>query len=550
MTAASSPLTNRGIARAALTVLVGFLASGLLGLVRQAILSATFGTGVASDAFLTAQRIPELVYNLVAGGALGSAFIPVFARYLREDDDRDAWRLASAVITLASLVAAVASLIVLILAPWLVSQFLAPGRDPAVQALITDLTRIMMLTPFIFSISGLLMGILQTFGSFLLPSLAVSMNSIGIIIGALLLAYWIPAPADSLEVVNGANVYGLAWGAVLSAILHLLVQVPGLLRLPMGQGNDGRNRPALYLRPLLDWRITGVSEVLLLMGPRVLGLGIAQLNFIVNASFASSMIAGSYTALTVAWTLMFTALGVIGQSAGTAVFPTLSRLAADGDMDGYKDRLAAVLRSVLFLALPVTAGMILFGQPVIALLFERREWTPESTAAAAWALAFYGLGLVGHAGLEVLSRAFYALSDTRTPVIIGVISLLTNIVLSMIFIRFIGDPTQLAAGPFAGLALANSVTTLVEALVLWWLLRRRIGSIQDARVWDALLRTVVATGALVVVLILARSLNQPPLLTVLGGSAIGALVFFGAAYTLKLEEVRLVLGAVLRRFKR
>jgi len=480
VTSASSPLTNRGIARAALTVLVGFLASGVLGLVRQAILSATFGTGVASDAFLTAQRIPELVYNLVAGGALGSAFIPVFARYLREDDDREAWRLASAVISLASLVAAVASLIVLILAPWLVSQFLAPGRDPAVQALITDLTRIMMLTPFIFSISGLLMGILQTFGSFLLPSLAVSMNSIGIIIGALVLAYWIPAPADSLdpadslEVVNGANVYGLAWGAVLSAILHLLVQVPGLLRLPMGQGNDGRNRPALYLRPLLDWRITGVREVLLLMGPRVLGLGIAQLNFIVNASFASSMIAGSYTALTVAWTLMFTALGVIGQSAGTAVFPTLSRLAADGDMDGYKDRLAAVLRSVLFLvlrsvlflALPVTAGMILFGQPVIALLFERREWTPESTAAAAWALAFYGLGLVGHAGLEVLSRAFYALSDTRTPVVVGVISLLTNIVLSMVFIRFIGDPKQLAAGPFAGLALANSVTTLVEALAL------------------------------------------------------------------------------------
>jgi putative peptidoglycan lipid II flippase len=547
---ATSPLSNRGVARAALVVIVGFLASGVLGLIRQAIVSAIFGTSIPSDAFLTAQRIPELVYNLVAGGALGSAFIPVFARYLRDEDDGAAWRLASAVITLASVVAAAASVIVVILAPWLVSQFLAPGREPAVQALITDLTRIMMLTPFIFSISGLLMGILQTFGSFLLPSLAISMNSVGIILGALVFAYWIPAEPNSLAVVNGANVYGLAWGAVLSAGLHLLVQLPALLRLKTGEGNDGWARPAFSLRPLLDWRVPGVREVLLLMGPRVLGLGIAQLNFIVNASFASGMVAGSYTALVTAWTLMFTALGVIGQSAGTAVFPTLSRLAADGDMTSYIDRLAAVLRSALFLALPVTAGMIVFGAPVIALVFERGAWTPDSTAAAAWALAFYGLGLVGHAGLEVLSRAFYALADTRTPVVVGVVSLLSNIVLSVIFIRWIGTPGQLTTGPFAGLALANSVTTLLEALALWWLLRRRIGSIQDGRVWDSLLRTAGATGALLAVLLLARALAQPPLVTVLLGTGLGALVFFGAAYLLRLEEVRSVLAAVRRRLKR
>jgi putative peptidoglycan lipid II flippase len=343
-------------------------------------------------------------------------------------------------------------------------------------------------------------------------------------------------------VVNGANVYGLAWGAVLSAGLHLLVQVPGLLRLRQSEG--GR------LRPLLDWRLPGVREVLLLMGPRVLGLGIAQLNFIVNASFTSGMIAGSYTALTTAWTLMFTALGVIGQSAGTAVFPTLSRLAADGDMEGYKDRLAAVLRSVLFLALPVTAGMVLFGSPVISLLFERGEWRPESTAAAAWALAFYGIGLAGHAGLEVLSRAFYALADTRTPVIVGILSLLTNIVLSMVFIRLIGDPAQLAIGPFAGLALANSVTTLAEALALWWLLRRRIGSVQDFRLRDALLKTLAATAALAGVLLLARALGGSPLVAVILGCGLGAVVFFGAAYLLKLEEVQSVPGALRRRFDR
>lgn len=543
----SAALSNRQIARAAGVVLIGFLASGVLGVVRDAVISATFGTSGASDAFRAAQRIPELIFALVAGGALGSSFIPVFSRHLRADDQTGAWRLASAVITLSSLAAATLSLLVVIAAEPIVSVLLAPGKPPEMQALTVTLTRIMMLTPFIFSVSGLLMGILQTHDSFLLPSLAVAMNPIGQIIGAVVFAHIIPAQADSPAQVGTANVYGLALGAVLAAVLHLAVQLPGLWKIL----NPAVGKRA-SLRPLVDWRIPGVREVILLMGPRVLGLGVAQLNFLVNANLASPMIEGSYTALVSAWTLMFFALGIIGQSIGTAVFPTLAALAADGDMDGYKDRLASALRSALFLAIPATIALILLGRPIVMLLFERGAWTPESSAATAWALAFFAIGIAGHAGLEVLSRAFFALSDSRTPVFVGVVSLVANIILSVIFSRMIGDPNSLSRGPFAGLGLANSVTTLLEALALWWLLRRRIGSINDAHVFDGLWRTLAASLLMGAALLVLSAINQgrPNVLLALVGIPLGGAVFLGASLLLRLDEPRTVLGALLRRVRR
>ena len=377
---------------------------------------------------------------------------------------------------------------------------------------------------------------MQTYGNFVLPSLAISMNSIGQIFGALVLAHVLPPLTGSVAQVGNANVYGLAWGAVLSAVLHLAVQLPGLRAIKTQSSK---------VRFLLDWHTPGLREVLLMMGPRVLGLGVAQLNFIVNTNFASRMVAGSQAVLTTAWTLMFTILGVIGQSIGTAVFPTLSALAAEGNMEGYQDRLTRALRSVIFLALPATIGLIVLGDPFIALLFQRNSWTAEDTAGTAWALAFFAVGITGHASLEVLSRAFYALEDSRTPVIIGVMSLVANIILSMVFIQFIGDPASLARGPFAGLALANSLTTLMEAGVLWFLLRRRIGNPKDSYLLDGILRTGVATSVMLAVIFPFRLLTTEGLgmgLVGLVGAGLGAAVFFGSSMALKMEEIKWFLG--------
>jgi putative peptidoglycan lipid II flippase len=532
----SRALSNTQIIRAALVVLMGFLASGVLGFIRQGVLAAQFGTTHTLDAFVTAQRIPEIIFVLVAGGALGSSFIPIYAKR-REEDEAAAWRLASAVMTLAAIAAAILGLVTAIFADVIVAQVLLRDSTPDIQQLTTNMMRLMMITPFIFAISGLVMGILQSHGLFLLPAIAVSMNSIGIIFGALFLAPNLPADVE-VALVGNNNVYGLAYGAILSALLHLLVQIPGLLRIKA------------RLQPLPDTSIPGVLEVLRLMGPRVLGLAIVQVNFVVNIILADSMVGGSLAALSVAFTLMFTVLGIIGQSVGSAVFPTLSALYAEGNIDGFRQRLASAMRSVLFLSYPAMVAFIVLGQPIVS-IFERNEWTAESTAATAWALSFYATGIAGFALLEVLSRAFYALADTWTPVVVGIGAMVSNIILSLIFIRFIGEPDSLARGSFAGLALANALTTLIEALMLWYLMRRRIGGLQDTFILDGSWRALVAALIMGLMLWAMRQISPvQDFRLALAGAAIGGAVFFGTSLLLGLDEAKLIPNILLRRFKR
>lgn len=535
----SKALDNRQIIEKALIVLLGFLASGLLGFIRTGVLAGQFGTTGAFDAFIAAQRIPEMIFTLVAGGALGSSFIPIYAKYRKQDPDH-AWRLASAVMTLAAIGAAILGVFVAIFAPQLVQVILLPGRSIEEQQLTVDMVRIMMVTPFIFSISGLVMGILQSHSSFLLPSIAISMNNIGIMVGALVIAPLL-APHSNVGQIAESNVMGLAYGAVLSALLHLIVQLPGLSKI------------RAQIRPNISWHIQGVREVLKLMGPRVLGLAVVQINFLVNINLASNMIEGSLVALNTAFTLMFFALGIIGQSVGSAVFPTLSALWAESDYDGFKDRLSGAMRNVLYLSFPAMVVFIILGQPIVS-IFERGEWTAESTQAAAWALAFYATGIAGFTLLEVLSRAFYALEDTWTPVVIGIGAMVSNIILNLIFVQFIGDPNSLERGSFAGLALANASTTVVESLVLWWLIRRRIGKlgdvtgIHDGAIIKSAAGTIAASVLMGIGLFAVTQMMPAGGLTVaLVGGIVGAVIFFGVGYGFNLGETRSLLNPIVRR---
>jgi putative peptidoglycan lipid II flippase len=534
---ASRVLNNTQIIRAALIVLLGFLTSGLLGLVRLAIVSSAFGTTEAADAFLSAQRLPETIFTLVAGGALGSSFIPVFAR-LREKSAADAWRLASAAVTLSTTAAGVLGLLLMIFAEPITQHLIMPGRGVETQALTVDLMRLMLVTPMIFSVSGLVMGILQSHGMFLLPSLAISMNNLGIIFGALVLAPLINS-TGSIAQVGDRSVYGLAYGAILSALLHLGVQLPGLWRL------------RAPLRPLLSLRVTGVRDVLWLMLPRTLGLGVVQVNFIVNLLLASSMASGAVAALNTAFMLMFFALGIIGQSVGSAVFPTLAALRASGDLDTYKQRLNQALRGVLFLAFPAMAVFIVLGEPLVR-IFERGAWTYTSSQATAWALALYAVGMPGFVLLEVLSRAFYSLEDTWTPVWVGVVAMTANIGLSIVLSQVIGSRDTLAYGAFGGLALANALTTNVEAAALWWLLQRRIGRIGDTSTANMLGKLAAATLASTVVMWAVLNQFAPP--PGVGAGVVagmcGAAAFFGAGLLLRIEEAAYLPRLALRRLRR
>jgi len=522
----TGPLTGTQIARAALVVMAAFVLSRLLGLGREVILAYVFGATPEYGAYLAALQLPDTLFFVVAGGALGSAFIPTFTAALATGDRDAAWRLASAVINLILLLLVALAVLAWIFARWIVVNLLVPGFTPSQQLLAAELMRIMLLSPIIFGLSGIVMGILNSHQRFLAAALAPSMYNLGIIGGALLLS-------DSM------GVRGLAWGVVAGAALHLGVQLPGLVRVG-----------ARYSR-VLGLRDPGVREVARLMGPRVLGLAVVQLNFWVNIFLASSMAPGSVAALKRGFAVMLLPQGVIAQSVATAVFPTFSALTARGETVGLRRTLGQTLGAVLFLALPATVGLIILRVPIVRIIFERGLFTPEDTAATAWALLFYALGLVAHSLVEIITRAFYALHDTLTPVWVGGGAMALNVIFSLILIRFIGSPGSLTMGAFGGLALANTLATALEGFGLLWLIRGRLRGLDERRLLSGLARAGMASLGMGLALAgLLFLLNDASVWLVAGlGVAVGGVVFWGLAWVFGSQEARLFTRLALERLR-
>ena len=509
---------GRQIAQAAILVMVLFTISRVLGLVRQMAIGALFGTSGDLDAYLAANRISDTVFLIVAGGALGSAFIPTFADHLAKEDHAEAWRLASAVVNLALIVLTATAGLMAVFAPTLVRTVIAPGFDSHQQALTTSLLRLMLISPVIFGVSGVVMGALNAHQHFLLPALAPSVYNLSIIGGALLLG-------------PRLGVMGMAVGVVVGSALHLLVQVPGLLRY------------GAHYVPTLGLDNPGVREVGRLMAPRILGTAITQLNFVVNNSLASGLGEGAVSAINYAWLLMLLPQGVFAQAVGTAAFPTFAAQVARGERAEMRSTLVATLRAVFFLSLPATVGLLVLGRPLVGLLFERGAFETSSTEAVAWALAFYALGLVGHAGLEIIARAFYALHDTFTPVWVGGLAMGLNVALSLTLPGLFG-----LAGwpPHAGLALANSVATLLELVVLLLLIRRRMNGLEGQQTLTAFAKSGLASLAMGAALLGWQAVLPDAGALVLGGGGLvlGAAVYLGAALLLRVEELRAVVGLI------
>ncbi len=521
---------SRQVRLASLIIASSFVLSAVLGMIRQALIGSIFGAGMLLDSFYAAYRLPEMLFTLVAGGALGSAFIPVFSRLRSSHDEASAWRLASAVLTYVSLAAVVVTILCTLFASQIATLILLPSAGVEQQALTTDLMRIMLWTVVIFSVSGLVMGILNANQRFLAAALAPSMNNLGLILGALLL-------------VPLMGVFGLAVGALLGAILHFAIQFPSL------------RQAAPPLGVNLKVRTPGLGEVLRLMIPRMIGAAAVQINFVVNTAIASGLEVGSLTAITVAFSLMFVILGVIGQSVGTAIFPTLAHLGAEGKIDSYRDTLAAALQNVLFTSIPAALGLLVVAPPFVALIYERGNWTTANTTSAAWALQLFALGLPAFALQEILARAFYALRDTLTPVLIAVGGMLINVVLSLLLVHWIrtgGVGVISPDGGFGGLALANVLATILESIALWWLLRRRIGSLHDGRILQGVLRTSGAAlpmfGA--AALVFGAVGMGSPLLALILPTAAGGAVFVVTALLVGSPEVRAIWGRLRERLGR
>jgi putative peptidoglycan lipid II flippase len=493
-------------------------------LARSIIVAHVFGASPELSAFLYGNRVSETLFLLVAGGALGSAFIPTFTAFLATGDRDSAWKLAATLARIVTLTLSLLAALAAILAPQIVRYALAPGfaSNPALFQLTVDLLRIQLLSAILFGLGGLIVGILNAHQIFLVPALTPAMYQIGIIFGALVLA-------------PSMGVYGLAWGVVLGAVFYLLIQLPSVAK----QIPQHFSFVARHSSP-------ATRHVLLLMVPRLVGVAVVQVNFWVNAALASNMAEDSMAALSYGFSLMLMAQAAIAQSVATAAMPTFSAQHALGKRDELRASLAAALRGVLFLALPASLGLILLRKPLIATLYQRGEFDVRSTDLVAWALLWYAAGLVGHSIMEVLTRAFYAQHDTKTPVIIGTAAMLLNVVFSFAFSRLF---ERIGWIPLGGLALANSLATALEATALFVVMRKRLGGIKGAYIGRGAGQAALSALGMSLTLVLWNQVGGSwnHWVVALGGVALGGIVYGLAMVALKVPEVGMLIGIVKRR---
>jgi putative peptidoglycan lipid II flippase len=518
-----SAIANRQIARAAGTVMIAFILSNLANLVSLVLNATHFGTHAEMDAFLAANRVSETLFVLMAGGALGSAFIPMFAGMLARGERNESWKLASAIANLVLVILILAAVLAAIFARPLVRYVLAPGfsRQPALETMTVNLLRLMLPSAVLFGISGLVMGILNSHQVFFIPALTPAMYRLGMIFGVLVLA-------------PRLGIYGLAWGVLLGAALHLALQIPSLLKL----------RGSYF--PTLGLHLPAVREVAWLMGPRVFGVAVVQLNFWVNNNLASRMAEGSVTGIGWGLTMMLMPQAVIAQAVATAAMPTMAAQYALGKLDDVRRSLAASLRGILLLALPASLGLILLRQPIVALLMQYGKFDTHSTQLISWALLWYAAGLVGHCVVEILARSFYALHDTKTPVLVGVVAMGLNVLFSLLFSALFD---QLGWMPHGGLALANSLATALEMVGLLVLIRRRLSGLEGRSVLVLTIQAAGATTAMVLALWgwFALTAGRPAWMVAVGGLILGGGVYGLAVLATGVKEARQVAWWLVRK---
>jgi putative peptidoglycan lipid II flippase len=538
--------SNKQISRAAGTVMAAIIVSNLTGLVRSMIIANAYGTSPELEAFNAANRVGELLFNLMAGGALASAFVPTFTGLLVKNQRESAWKLASSIANLLLMILTASSLLAIFFAPWIVDHALAKGFSPEMRHLTVQILRVLLPSVTIFGISGLIMGILNSHQKFLIPALTPSMYSVGIILGVLLLR-------------SRIGIFGLAWGAIIGASLHLLLQLPALFSL------KGHYSLTFGLKDPL------VSNVGWLMLPRLFGAGIVQLNFWMNTllctfqgaatlgngwldrllaiwlnTLAIPFNQGSLNGLTYSFALMLMPQAVIAQSIAIASMPTFSAQVSLDQFDDFRHSLSSSLRAVLMLSVPASIGLVMLRIPIVALLYQRGNFSTESTSLVAWPLLWYAAGLVGHSLVEVLSRAFYALHNTKTPVIIGALAMALNIILSLVFSVLF---SRLGWMPHGGLALANSLATALEMVGLLILLRRRLVRMEGKRIGQILWQAILAGSSMALVLFGCQNFTSqlPIWLQALAGIFLGAGVYVFILWLLKVPELFSLARGLMRR---
>jgi len=511
---------DRGLLRAAGTIGAMTALSRVAGYARDNLQATLLGAASSSDAFIIAFRIPNLLRRLLAEGALTSAFVPTFTRYMKQDDRQAMWRFAASILYVLTLVLTATVVLGELLSPLLV-RGLAWGfaLDPDRMALTVSLNRWLFPYIFLISLAALASGILNAFDVFALPAFTPVLLNLSIITSAVVLAPRIDHPA-----------YAFATGVLVGGSLQLAIQIPPLLK----RGLDLR-----FPRP---FDAAGVREVGRLMLPRVLGAGITQINLVVDSQFASTLREGSVSFLYYAIRITELTLGVFAISLSTVILPRLSRAAIDRDMRTLVGTLRTALRLLAFITIPASVGLIVLRLPIVSALFQRGRFSADDTLFTSQSLAFYAIGLLPFAAITVLATVFYAQGDTRTPVIVGGYSFVLHLALNFA----LREPLA-----HRGIALSTSVSALAGAVALTLVLQRRYAGMLDRDLGLSVARTCAAAAIMGGSLHLAIGLFDLEALqgaaaraVALGGMvAGGGGLFFATAYLLGSDELRLLAEA-------
>jgi putative peptidoglycan lipid II flippase len=491
------------IGRATFILTVAFVASRVLGLLRTSMFAFVFGTSNTSDAYLQAFLVPDLIFNIVAGGALSSAFIPVFTNFMvGEKDEKRAWHVASAALNLAVAIMTILALVAIIFARALVPLYNPGVHDTHQLDLIATLTRIMLLQSILLGGGVIVTAVLNAKQDFKRPAVGTVLYNVGLIAGLL--------PGIFLAFSGHRNdnvaVYAATWGVVLGALLQLALQIPGLFRVKM------------KYTLTFDWRDQGVVQIGRQMLPRIVNSGMIYLSTFVDRGLIQLLgsvagaagINGLITQYYQSFQLVLLPYGIFGLATSTAAFPTLAENVAKGRFDRVRNTILETLRSILFMSIPSSVGLIVLGLPIIQVLLQHGYYTLNDAEYTAVPLAFFAVGLGGLAAVEILTRSFYAMRDTKTPVIVSVIQFAFKIALSIVLINVGVLGAQWGLG---ALAFATSLANTLEAVALFWLLNQRIGDLQVKTLCIFIVRVLLASVSMGVCLIVVRAVLDLLLVT-------------------------------------
>jgi putative peptidoglycan lipid II flippase len=522
------------VMRAAAIIMAFGILSRLMGYVRDLIMLPMFGLGATIDAFTSAFTIPNFLYQLSIGGAISAAFIPVFGAYLAKDDQHNAWQVSSIVISWTMLLMGVGVTVAFIFAPQLMS-FLVHGYSEPTMALTVTLTRIMLLQPVFMALSAISIGILHTHQNFLWPAIGSLCYSLFIVLCGVLLVRPIEAHFP------GYGIAGFSVGVVSGSIAYFLVLLPALLR------------ANFRFRLSLNVHHPGFVRLIHLLIPVLIGLTVKQINLLVNQKLGSALIEGSVGALGYAQKFMNVPIYVFASAIAVAIFPTMTQQAALSDMPEFKKSLSLGIRTVAFICLPASVGLIVLREPIFRLLFEFEgaSFTAADTVFAGQALLFYCLGLTFYGVVDVLLRAFYARQNTVTPVLVSVATIVANILFSLMLVRLLQH---------MGLALAYSLAGTLQCALLFILLRRSIGRMDLRNIIISCTKTLgvslimgaaawgVARAIAGLMDVAASKMAQ---LMQLGASmGLALLIFFALTYYLQMQEAKIIIDMFKRRIRK